>query len=777
MNAKQKFNTLLALGAVAAGCLITLVVAHRQYHQSLETLTLSASARIEHREALQYAVYSRDETLLVSHLDELLKPEAASRAAIYEGNGKLLADRNTKDSSTSSAPRLKTVRGDQPVTQQVLAIIEDRKLSKSSGFWSMLRGKTTSLHLTIPIKTSAKAGRSNLTVADFLTLKNNKTATSQRILGYAYLEIDSKSLLRSSYPAVLEVLGIYALLALLCILATYLFTRSIQQSLGQLHVIADGIASGKSAKELAIPENSDFQPIAQALNSILKNVNSAQHEAKVGRKLMSMKVDESKSKLSEQTDELSKVTEEVRETKAKLEQTTYYDSLTDLPNRALFQEKLQTLLHSGERSENLLAVLFLNLSDFRRINDALGYSAGDLVLIEIGKRLNNCLRRSDVVSHNVDTEPQHDVARIGGDEFAIVLHNIDNPKSAGEVASRIIEHLIAPIQVSGQEVIVSPAIGIAIAPQDGSNTEEISRSAGLAMNSVKPNPKGAFLYFSRDLISVEHEGMQFEAHLRRAKELDQFSLHYQPQVDTHDGSIACVEALLRWEHPELGQVPPGNFIPVAKKIGIMEELSRWIIEQSLGQLHTFRAAGLELPRVAVNLPADELSASFVNHIRDTLLKLDMGASSIELGLSNIVLMDEDSDTFKALKNLSELGAHLSLDNFGISSTPLSHLNHYPLNELKLDRNIVRDCHLSTSKASLVRAVIAVADSLSLNLVAEGVESEGEYHFLINNGARNMQGFLFSKPVPPEELRRQLEIPWFYMSQIQEMKLLKTSGTL
>jgi predicted signal transduction protein with EAL and GGDEF domain len=395
--------------------------------------------------------------------------------------------------------------------------------------------------------------------------------------------------------------------------------------------------------------------------------------------------------------------------------------------------------------------------------------------MEVSKRLKDYLRRNDIVSRNVETDHQHDVARIGSDEFAIVLDNIESFESAGEVASRIIQQLVAPIQVNDQEIIVEPVLGIAVMPEHGDSVEELSRAAGLAMNKVTPNPRGEYLYFSSDLASIEQEDIQFEAHLRKAKELKQFDLHFQPQVDTTHGHITCAEALLRWEHPELGQVPPGQFIPVAEKLGIMEELSRWIIEESLRQLKDFRDRGLELARISVNLPANELNLNLVNFIRDTLLRFELNPSSIELGLSNIVLLDKNSPEYQAIKNLSELGAYFSLDNFGISSTPLSHLNHYPLNELKLDRNIVKECNLSTNKASLVRTVIAVADALALNVVAEGVETEGEFHFLANNGVRDMQGFLFSKPVSADGLRKQLEVPWFYMSQIEDMKRLDNTG--
>jgi diguanylate cyclase (GGDEF)-like protein len=772
---KQKFNLLTILGLFLLGCLLMLLASHWQYHQSLENITSNTSARVEQRADWQYALYIKDKALIKSQLEELYSSSAITGAAIYSWNGDVLAHRNVEETDFASPPRLKTLRDNTSVASVGVGVIDEGVIQESTAFWSALSGSDQLLHLSTPIITTVNVGEKGLGATDFLRGSNITTSSSRRILGYSYLKIDPRELLRSTLPPVLQIMAVYVALGFLGVFIIFLFTRSVRSSMDQLHEIADGIASGKSAKELSLSKNSDLQPITDAINSILKNLDSAKHEAKVDGNLMRMKVHESESRLEEQSGELDKVSEEVRETKEKLLKTTYYDELTNLPNKNLFEEKLQTLLNSNERSKGKLALLHLHLSNFRRINDALGNAAGDLVLIEASKRLQDYLRLNDIVSHKGDETSQHDVARIGRDEFAIVLDNIESRESAGEVVSRLIEKLSEPIQAEEQEVILAPTVGIAVTPEHGSNIDELARAADLAMSKAEPGPNGGYLYFSEKLASTEQEDMQFEAHLRKAKEANQFQLHYQPQVDTVHGSIACVEALLRWEHPDLGRVPPGHFIPVAKELGMMEELSRWIIQASLRQLKDYRDTGLELPRVAVNLPADELNLELVNYIRDTLLQLELNPSSIELGLSNIVLMDENSKEYQALQNLSELGAYLSLDNFGISSTPLSHLNHYPLNELKLDRNIVRECNLSASKASLVRTVIAVADSLELNVVAEGVETEGEFHFLANNGARDMQGFLFSKPVSPEELRRQLEIPWFYMSQIEEMKRLQVNG--
>jgi EAL domain-containing protein (putative c-di-GMP-specific phosphodiesterase class I) len=266
--------------------------------------------------------------------------------------------------------------------------------------------------------------------------------------------------------------------------------------------------------------------------------------------------------------------------------------------------------------------------------------------------------------------------------------------------------------------------------------------------------------------------LKLESDLRKAIDRDELLLHYQPQVDTTNGSIVGAEALLRWEHPEYGLVPPFRFIPLAEEIGLIEELGDWVLVETCRQMKEFREQGLELPRVAINVSVFQFSSLFIERVKEVLAQADLPASMLELGLSEAVLMDNDKSTIEALQELRELGVYLSVDNFGTSYAPLDYLGRCPLDELKIDRSFVVDCDIKEENARLVKAIISLAKSLDLRMVAEGVETEGEYQFLINNGARVMQGYMFSKPVPAEELQRLLVVPWHFMTQIQRIALTR-----
>ncbi|RLA51484.1 MAG: GGDEF domain-containing protein, partial [Gammaproteobacteria bacterium] len=450
----------------------------------------------------------------------------------------------------------------------------------------------------------------------------------------------------------------------------------------------------------------------------------------------------------------------------------YYDSLTSLPNRRLFSEQLSLLLDLNERNGKPLALLFINLDNFKRINDSLGHSAGDLLLQDVGKRLVGCLRSSDMLGHYVESGPRIDVSRLGGDEFTVVLNQLDTIDSASVVAQRVIDRLVEPMIIDDHELVVTPSVGIAAAPRDAVDVEGLLRAAGTAMHHAKASARDDFLFYNEDMQSTGLDRLKLESDLRKAIDRDELLLHYQPQVDTANGSIVGVEALLRWEHPEFGLVPPFKFIPLAEEIGLIEEFGDWVLVEVCRQMHEFREQGLELPKVAINVSPLQFNPLFINRVKEVLIQADLPASMLELGLSEGVLMHNDRSTIKSLQELRELGVYLSVDNFGISYAPLSYLGSCPLDELKIGRSFVVDCDLREESGRLVKAIISMANSLNLRIVAEGVETEGEYQFLTSNGARVMQGYLFSKPVPAEELKAQLVVPWHYMTQIQRIALTR-----
>jgi EAL domain-containing protein (putative c-di-GMP-specific phosphodiesterase class I) len=302
--------------------------------------------------------------------------------------------------------------------------------------------------------------------------------------------------------------------------------------------------------------------------------------------------------------------------------------------------------------------------------------------------------------------------------------------------------------------------------------EVLLRCASTAMQHAKSTSNGNVLFYKEDMEPTDQDDFKIESELRKAIHRNELSLHYQPQVDTTDGSIICAEALLRWESRELGLVSPARFIPLAEKTGLIWELGDWVLVEACRQMKALKEQGLELPRIAINISPGQLRPEFITRVREVLLAANLSPSILELGLAEVILMDNDSDIFKFLQELKETGVYLSLDNFGTNHAPISYLGRYPLDEIKIDRSFVLNCDTRKDAAKLVKAIIAMARSLNVDTVAEGVETAGQYRFLAANGVSIMRGYLFSKPVPAAELQQLLLVPWHFMPQLQRMALIR-----
>ena len=411
--------------------------------------------------------------------------------------------------------------------------------------------------------------------------------------------------------------------------------------------------------------------------------------------------------------------------------------------------------------------MFLDLDNFKRINDSLGHSAGDQLLREVGSRLSGCVRDSDVVAHYVESGPKIDVSRLGGDEFTVVLNQVDCAESAGMVAQRLLDALSEPLEIGGHELVVTPSIGIALAPGDASDVDGLLKAADTAMYHAKAAGKNTCMFYNSDMDAAGVDRLQLEADLRRALERNEFVLHYQPQVDTRSGSVVGAEALVRWEHPEKGMIPPFRFIPLMEEMGYIGALGEWVLREACRQMKAFEADGFKLPKVAVNVSALQFNSAFIKTVRAVLQETGLDPAKLELELTEGVVMADAGATLQSLTELKDMGVSLSIDDFGTGYSSLSYLSRFPLDELKIDRSFVIEYDKSDNDASLVIAIIAMARSLNLRLVAEGVETSEQYEFLTSNGAHVIQGYLFSKPVPADELQPLLA-PWHFMEQVQSM---------
>jgi len=772
MTIARKVTITLVLLGLFLSCIAAAYVAQREYQVALDKLVATALAQAQSRPDLQLYFYHHDEYRLNQLLGEFLQSNAVSAAIAYSNLGDVMARRDLSNSPSRNIPSLQATRANISVTDTGLVAFDSEKKQSSTGFWSALKESDPTIYLTMTVFSAVNPVAKGLGLSDFAeALTKPGVNNSLVVIGYINLAIDRSILLNGIRTKIIRVFLFSIALLMLCSIPIYLISRRATASLTELKQTANDILSGIDARKLEFTEDNEFKEIGQLLNSVLDTSTSQKYEVELDHKLLLLKADERASQLSMREQQLSQASEEISANREQLHRLANYDHLTSLPNRQLFVEQLELLLRLCARDAKPLAVLFLNLDNFSRINESLGRNAGDLLLKEVGKRLVGCLRSSDILAHYVNTNEGMNISRFGGDEFAFVLSQLDSIDAAGMVAQRVTDRLVEPMIIDGHELVVSSSIGIAIAPRNGMDVEGLLRCASTAMQQAKSTSNSNFLFYKEYMEPTDQDDLKIESELRKAIDRHELSLHYQPQVDTTGGSIICAEALLRWENPEFGSVSPARFIPLAEKMGLIWELGDWVLVEACRQMKAFKEQGLELPRIAINISPQQFKPAFITRVREVLLASNLSPSMLELGLSEVVLMDNDSDVLKFLQELKETGVYLSLENFGTNHAPISYLGRHPLDEIKIDRSFVLDCDTRKDAARLVKAIIAMAKSLNLHTVAEGVETAGQYRFLAANGVSIMRGYLFSKPVPAAELQQLLVVPWHFMPQLQKMALM------
>jgi diguanylate cyclase (GGDEF)-like protein len=415
-------------------------------------------------------------------------------------------------------------------------------------------------------------------------------------------------------------------------------------------------------------------------------------------------------------------------------------TLTGLPDRALLYDRLGQAVHQARRYDQLFAVMFIDLDRFKLVNDSLGHDAGDDLLREVAARLRAALRESDTV------------ARFGGDEFVAIVNNLPNAMSASAIAAKVNQHLAHTVRVAGADVHVTPSIGIAMFPADGDSVDELITCADRAMYQAKRAGGGQYMYYRPDMNAdaLRRIGLAFA--MQRALNDRQFVLHYQPQVDLKTGRTVAVEALVRWNHPERGLVPPADFIPIAEELGLMAPLGRWVLNAACEQARQWRAAGLPPLRIAVNLSAYQFDQpGLLLDVRNALYRADLSPDALELELTESSVMRDPDRATETLRALAGIGVRIAIDDFGTGYSSLAHLHRFPIHLLKVDRSFVADVHRDADAAAIVRTIIALGRNMNLEIVAEGVETSEQATFLRRSACHRGQGFGYSRPLPPERL--------------------------
>ncbi len=434
----------------------------------------------------------------------------------------------------------------------------------------------------------------------------------------------------------------------------------------------------------------------------------------------------------------------------------FYDSLTRLPNRVLYKERLAQALVRAERTHKLVAVCFLDLDHFSRINDTLGHDLGDVLLKEVAARLVACSRSGDSVSRVGVEESVAEVSRLGGDEFTVILPDITDPQDAVRVARRLLEAFRLPLRLGSQEVFVTTSIGVAIYPFDGADTEELLKSADVAMYHAKEQGRNTYQLYSSSMNAEAMARMQLESQLRKAVESGEFTIWYQPIIDLKTGKPTGAEALVRWAHPERGLVSPGEFITLCEECGLIVPLGEWILRTVCTQAKAWEAVGLGPMRMCVNLSARQLRHdSIVETVRTILKETGFRPNSLVLELTESMLMEPAGVVGRTIRELADLGVSLAIDDFGTGYSSLSYLKNFPVKTLKIDRSFIMNVTTDSGNAAITTAIIALAGAMGLDLVAEGVETAPQADFLRERGCHRGQGFLFGKPLPVTEFENYL----------------------
>ena len=433
------------------------------------------------------------------------------------------------------------------------------------------------------------------------------------------------------------------------------------------------------------------------------------------------------------------------------------DSLTGLPNRRVFVERLRgalARLQGSGAAPTKLGLLHIGLDRFKQVNDTLGHSAGDALLAIVAKRLRQCTRRAE--DSQTSRAEASLLSRLGGDEFGLLLPHIDSAEAADRVARRVLAAMAEPFEHNGKELFITPSIGISIYPLDGDNDETLLSNAGAAAEHAQRSGRNTFRFYSTELDTVSTERLSMETELRRAVERNQLVLHYQPKVDLRTGKVVGAEALVRWQHPVLGLIPPDRFIPIAEESGLIVSIGQWVFDAACAQSAAWRSVGLGDLKIAVNVSRHELAAgSMVPNVQQALARHGVAPGNLVIELTESMLVDHGEETTRQLDQLRALGLLLSIDDFGTGYSSMSYLRHFRVQELKIDRSFISGTPDDPTDTAIVRAITVLAHSLKMTVVAEGVETVPQREFLQSIGCDVYQGYVCSRPLPPEQFVRRV----------------------
>ena len=565
-------------------------------------------------------------------------------------------------------------------------------------------------------------------------------------IGVVYLRSDMEAV----NDRLILFLGIVALVLIVSLLVTFVLSAQLQRiitdPLLRLSAIARQVSTEKNYAVRVIGEGKDeIGNLITDFNTMLDEIQLRDKELRENRLQLEDRVARRTRELEIANEQLELSKEQAESVASRMEYHAHHDALTGLPNRILLNDRITNELAHARRQQTNAALLFLDLDRFKIINDSLGHAVGDQLLRVIARRLNNCVRDEDTV------------ARLGGDEFMVLLPRIGGSADAGRIAKKIIECLVDPISCNGHELHITTSIGISIYPYDGTDAETLIKHADISMYRAKELGRNKAVYYTAEMNAGARKQLAMETNLRRALEKNQLKLFYQPKVDISRNLIVGVEALLRWEHPTMGFISPLDFIPVAEDTGLIVPIGEWVLHTAFRQLQQWHNAGFTDLTVAVNLSSAQLARpGFEDVVAQALNESGLDASMAELEITENVVMENIDSAIIILEKLKYMGISVAMDDFGTGYSSLSYLRRLPIDIVKIDKSFVREIPDSAEDVTIAKAIIAMAQSLKLSLIVEGVENVRQLNFFRQQNVNIVQGYLFSKPVEASELLKMLE---------------------
>ena len=521
-------------------------------------------------------------------------------------------------------------------------------------------------------------------------------------------------------------IGILSLLLLFLLIVSIQLFRLLNRRLGAVAGYARAVANGQYSSQIDFVSSDRIGDMAESVNHMGQRMAALVEQAQ------------------------TKAESALRAEKAALKLANF-DALTELPNRQHFFAILESAIEEARRLEEKVAVAYLDLDDFKKVNDSFGHSTGDELLCAVAERLKHSVRACDQIGQDTADSPPPRLSRLGGDEFTFLIARLHDEGEARRVARRVLDTLTRPYRIGKREFSITPSLGVAVFPNDGTTVGELLKHADMAMYQAKAFGRNNVTLYSEEIGERNRQRLRLERDLAKAIEGNELVVHYQPKVDLQSQRIVGAEALLRWHHPTRGSVYPADFIPLAEESGLILPIGQWVLQQVCRQLARWQSQGIDPVPIAVNISARQLACGdLVATVRHCLEASDISSDYIQLELTESVLMSDTDLAVHTLNQLKAMGIQTSLDDFGTGYSSLSYLKRFHLRTLKIDRSFVHDIETDTDDATIVKAIIGLADSLGLEVVAEGVETERQMEFLRSHGCEMAQGFLFSRPLPASE---------------------------